>query len=550
MTSPLRTLIAAERQRQRGGLALAALCAAAVTTSSVLLLGLSGWFITGAALAGLAGPVAASAFNFMLPAVGIRLLAIVRTGGRYAERVVGHDAALRALARLRPALFRAILAAPPATALAMTVGDASMRMVQDVDAVEARFVRRSTPWAAAAAVAAGMALLVPAGTAAAGATLGLVGLVGLTILAAWSLSALGREQGRAVQQANAKLKQEYATLAAAAAELRAYGLGDWAAGRIAEHGAGLLDAQARATAWGGWSALLQGLAPGAAAIAALALSVQTTLPLAALAALGAAMTLEGLAGFIRGFEVRGSLAESEARLEAALAVPPPAAPAVSVMRHPPRIILADPAAVLSPGMIVGLTGPSGSGKTTLLERLVGLRSHGGGRIELGGLDIAGFTLALLRQCFAYAPQDAALLAGTVRDNLLLACPRGEEDAMLWQALQDAALDDRVRALPDGLDSWVGENGARLSGGERRRLGLARAYLRPAPWLLLDEPTAGLDAATEALVVSRLRARLSRLGQGALIVSQRAPPLTICDRVLSLGAGQSHDAMRNRGACGT
>jgi len=547
MTSPLRTLIAAERHRQRGGLALAALCAAAVTTSSVLLLGLSGWFITGAALAGLAGPVAASAFNFMLPAVGIRLLAIVRTGGRYAERVVGHDAALRALARLRPTLFRAILAAPAATALAMTVGDASMRMVQDVDAVEARFVRRSAPWAAIAAVVAGMALLVPAGTAAAGAPLG---VVVLTILAAWSLSALGREQGRAVQRANAKLKQEYATLAAAAAELRAYGLGDWAAGRIAGHGTGLLDAQARATAWGGWSALLQGLAPGVAAIAALTLSAQTTLPMAALAALGAAMTVEGIAGFIRGFEVRGSLAESEARLEAVLAVPEPAAPAASVMRHPPRITLAVPAAVLAPGTIVGLTGPSGSGKTTLLERLVGLRSQGGGRIELGGVDIAGVTPALLRQCFAYAPQDAALLAGTVRDNLLLACPGGEEDAMLWRALQDAALEDRVRALPNGLDSWVGENGAKLSGGERRRLGLARAYLRPAPWLLLDEPTAGLDAATEVLVVSRLQARLSWLGQGALIVSHRAMPLTICERVLSLGADQRAAAMRNRGASGT
>jgi len=547
MKSPLRTLIAAERQRQRGGLALAALCAAAVTTSSVLLLGLSGWFITGAALAGLAGPVAASAFNFMLPAVGIRLLAIVRTGGRYAERVVGHDAALRALARLRPALFRAILAAPPATALAMTVGDASMRMVQDVDAVEARFVRRSAPWAAVAAVAAGMALLLPAGRAAAGATLG---LVGLTVLAAWSLSALGRKQGRAVQQANARLKQEYATFAAAAAELRAYGLVDWAAGRIAGHGAGLLDAQARATAWGGWSALLQGLAPGVAAIVVLALSAQTSLPMAALAALGAAMTLEGIAGFIRGFEVRGSLAESEARLEAVLAVPAPAAPVVSILRHPPRITLADPTAVLQPGTIIGLTGPSGSGKTTLLERLVGLRPHGGCRIELGGVAIAGVAPALLRQCFAYAPQDAALLAGTVRDNLLLACPRGEEDAVLWQALRDAALDDRVRALPEGLDSWVGENGARLSGGERRRLGLARAYLRPAPWLLLDEPTAGLDAATEALVVSRLRARLSRLGQGALIVSHRPVPLTICERVLSLGAGQSDGALRNRGASGT
>lgn len=546
MRSPLQRLIAAERRRQSGRLALAAFCAAAVTMSSVLLLGLSGWFITGAALAGLAGPAIASAFNYMLPAVGIRLLAIIRTGGRYAERVVGHDAALRALARLRPALFRAILSAPARTALAMTVGDASMRMVQDVDAVEARFVRRSAPWAAWASILAGMALLVPAGLPAAGATLG---IVAITILVAWALSALGREQGRAVQRANASLKREYAALAAAAAELRAYGLCDWAAGRIAEQGAGLLSAQAKATAWSGWFALLLGSTPGIAAMAVLALSIRTALPMAALAALGAAMTVDGIAAFIRGFEVRGSLAESEARLDAVLTTPSPAAPAVSIMSHPPQIVLAEPAAVLAPGMVVGLTGPSGGGKTTVLERLVGLQSLDGGRIELGGVDIGNLAPALLRRCFAYAPQDAALMAGTVRDNLLLACPDGEDETLLWAALCDAALDERVRALPAGLDSWVGENGAALSGGERRRLGLARAYLRPAPWLLLDEPTAGLDVATEALVVRRLSVRLARLGQGAVIVSHRPAPLAICERVLHVGAGQKDRALQSRAAVG-
>ena len=115
--SPLRAILGAECRRQRPRLLLAGFLAALVAAASVTLLGLSGWFITAAALAGLGGPAVAQGFNYMLPSAAIRLLAILRTGGRYGERLVGHDAALRALARLRPALFRALAASPPALSL-------------------------------------------------------------------------------------------------------------------------------------------------------------------------------------------------------------------------------------------------------------------------------------------------------------------------------------------------------------------------------------------------------------------------------------------------
>jgi ATP-binding cassette, subfamily C, bacterial CydC len=524
MRTSIHALIAVERRRQRGKLAIAALSAAVVTASSVLLLGLSGWFIGGAAVAGLGGPAVVYAFNYMLPAVAIRLLAILRTGGRYAERVVGHEAAFRALARLRPALFRAIVAAPAVTALKLTVGDASMRMVQDVDAVEARFVRLSAPWGAAASFIGGMALLSCVGIVPACATML---ILGLALLTAWALSMLSETCGRAVQRANRSLKQEYTMAIVAAAELRAYGLGDWAAARVAEEGEALLDAQARATAWGGYSALLQATAPGLAAVVALALSVNASLPFAALAALAAAMTVDGASAVLRGFEVRGSLAESEARLDEILQAPTVLEHSAVPMRFPPDITLSFPAAVVPAGTILGVTGTSGSGKSTLLERLVGLRTEADVPIGVGGVDIGALEPALLRRCFAYAPQDAALLAGTVRDNLLLACPAPASDELLWEALHDAALDGRILSLPAKLDSWIGENGAVLSGGERRRLSLARSYLRQAPWLLLDEPTAGLDLATETVVIERLRRRLARTGQGAILVSHRPAPLAIC-----------------------
>ena len=125
------------------------------------------------------------------------------------------------------------------------------------------------------------------------------------------------------------------------------------------------------------------------------------------------------------------------------------------------------------------------------------------------------------------------MTGTVAENLRLAAPQAD-DAALWDALADAQLDARVRRLPEGLATWIGDGGEVLSGGERRRLSLARAYLRPAPWLLLDEPTEGLDRGTEAELVAALDRRLSRTGQGVVIVSHRPAPLTLCQELIDVG----------------
>jgi ATP-binding cassette subfamily C protein CydC len=158
---------------------------------------------------------------------------------------------------------------------------------------------------------------------------------------------------------------------------------------------------------------------------------------------------------------------------------------------------------------------------------VGLRPSTEGRIGVGEVDIVDLHLQALRATFAYAPQEVQLITGSVRDNLLLADGTAN-DGDLWAVLHDAGLDDRIRANAAGLDHWIGDDGQRLSGGERRRLALARALLRPAPWLLLDEPTEGLDRRTEALVIQRLQRRLSRTGQGLVLVSHRPAALALAD----------------------
>ena len=525
MTSPIADLIRVQRRRHAGGLALAALSAAVAAGAAVLLLGLSGWFLTGAALAGGVGLAAAQGFNILLPSAGIRLLAILRTGGRYLERLAGHAAAFRALAAIRPALFAALAAAPPAEALALSRGEASARLVQDVDAIETRFVRLSAPWGAAAAAACGLTLAALAGPAACAvvAVAMALSLWGGRRLAHRLTAAVGGE----IQAATGALKDVLAAAAAAAPELRVYGAEGRAMAEIASRGATLDGLRSRLVAAQGWGMAYQGLILGLAVMLVLLTARDAAPAVAALAALAVTMALDGIAPLVRAREQDAAADAAAARLDPILAHAP--GPGAAAPRGPGVLGLGR--LNLSPGARLVVLGASGSGKTTLLEQLLALRASPVGRLSLDGRDLAGLEPAEVRAAFAYAPQDAAQLAGSVRDNLLLAGPA--DDAALWSALADAALDARVRALPAGLDSWIGEAGERLSGGERRRLSLARALLRDAPWLLLDEPTEGLDAVTEALVVTRLAARLDRTGQGLVLVSHRRAPQDLCDQSLAI-----------------
>ncbi len=527
----LARMVAGECRRQRGRFWGAALFAAVAAGASVALLGLSGWFITASSEAGIAGTAAAAAFNALLPSAGIRLLAILRTGCRYGERVVGHDAALRAMSHLRPALFRALAAAPASQAMAWAAGDATARLVQDVGEMETALVQRAPLCGAAMAGASGVGLMLIAGPRPAAA---LTAILAAVLIAARLLAARLDQHGRGIPSAQGSLRAEVAAVLAAAPELRAYGLEAWAAERVRDRSAALLAVQSRVTAGSGAHDLVLATGSGVAVFGALLLAWPGGPALAALAALGAAASVEGFGAVLRVLQHRGRLQAAQHRLDVlvgpARATGPRSSPAGAELGLPGL------ATRFRRGQIVGITGPSGCGKTTLLETLMALRPALPRAISIGGMDLAGVDVRSARRMFALAPQEAGLLAGTVRENLLLADPAAAEP-VLWGALHDAVLDERVRALPQGLDTWIGENGMNLSGGERRRLVLARAYVRNAPWLLLDEPTEGLDAASETAVVRRLQARLASRRQGALIVSHRNEPLRICDVTITMAAGQ-------------
>ncbi|WP_369061674.1 ATP-binding cassette domain-containing protein [Caulobacter sp. 73W] len=458
MTKAINQLIAQEKRRQAGRLWFAGISAVVAAVAAVVLLGLSGWFITGAAMAGVAGLAAAHMFNFLLPSAMIRLLAILRTAFRYLERLQGHQAALGALAAIRPRLFAGLAAAPPKEALSYSAGEASARFIQDVDAIEGMFIRQSAHVAAAASLVAGVALTALAGWAAA---LVLILFAAVAAMAAVRTSRRA-SAGPAVasREAVGRLKDVVAHIASAAPELRCYGLESWAADRIAVEDEHLTQARRGLARLLGASALVQAALTGAAAASVLIVAHQAPAPLAALAVLAAAMTMEGVQALVKSLEQDSDARAAAARLE-------------PVLRHAPSspnrqwldpfLHLSDAGISLKPGSRLGVSGPSGVGKTTLLEQLLALRAPPRGAVMLGGVELADLDPQAARSAFAYAAQDPMLLTGTVRENLRLADPKAD-DAALWSALNDAGLDERVRRLPSGLDTWLGEGAGQLSGG--------------------------------------------------------------------------------------
>jgi ATP-binding cassette subfamily C protein CydC len=526
-TGRIGALIAGQRRAQRRRLAVAAAAGGVVAASAVGLLGLSGWFIAGAALAGSAGGTVLQAFNYLTPSAIVRLLAILRTGARYAERVAGHDAALHALARLRPEVFASFAKGRPGAVLRVSAGEVSSRLVQDIDALQILFIRLSAPWAL------GTGVTVAAGLAWLAHPLAGVTTVLFMTAAAVANGLLGQRlagpAGREIQRMGGAFRARLAALEAAAPELKAYGLAGWAAHEVETAATPLDRATVRLNEAGGWMAASQAAITGLATAAAIVAAHGAATPMIALAALSAVTGVEAAGALAAAFRLGGAAQEAVARLEQL--TPDPARVSGARPRGVGLTTALTGETALPPARLA-IVGPSGSGKTTLIERLIGLREPVEGDWRIGDVDLPDMAGGAAPPLFAYAAQDVRLLDGSVRDNLKLASAEAS-DALLWAALEDAALADRVRAAPLGLDMAVGANGLKLSGGERRRLGLARAYLRPAPWLVLDEPTEGLDAATEAQVLERLDRRLRGKGQGLILISHRLAPVRLCERVIRI-----------------
>ncbi|WP_157218067.1 ATP-binding cassette domain-containing protein [Flavisphingomonas formosensis] len=506
----------------------ATLCAAATAVSGTLLLGLAGWFIAGAAIAGVAGIAAVQGFNYLLPSAGIRLLAILRTLGRYGERLLGHRAALLVLADLRVALFEQLVRRPLGAG-ERTSGEAAALLIQDVQAIEDRFVRAPAQAAALCGIGAALLLTLLAGTAA---TIALAAILAATAAAAWTAARRWLPGPAAdVQRQIAELKHELVEYAAASPEIAAYGLTASINAGLAEQAA-RLDAARLAFARGEARLAALGLAASGIAMAAVIALSHGSLPITLLAVLAAAGASEALGALIRSFGRDAVIAAGLARLEQLAQAndrkqAAPARPAGERLTLP-----GTPQVTLAAGERLAITGRSGIGKTRLVETLAGWRDTPDPALLIDGQPLDAWPPEARRSLFALSPQNAAMIGGTIADNLRLARP-GLAGEALWRALEAACLAEEVRAMPDGLSTWIGDSGARLSGGQRKRLSIARALLAGRRWLLLDEPSEGLDPETEAELCRRLALWLDAEGCGLILVTHRPAMLPLAATQLQM-----------------
>ncbi|MBV6807924.1 thiol reductant ABC exporter subunit CydC [Xanthomonas euvesicatoria] len=531
-------------------LLLSAVLVLVTMLAGVGLLGLSGSFLTAAALAGVAGMGAG--FNFFSPSAGIRALTFARILSRYGEKLIGHDATLRIARDLRVWFFRRALPLAPGRLSATRTGDLLARLMSDIGEVDGLSVRALAPLAALlgiwlGGVAAAALIYLPAAC--------LLLVLGVLIggLVPWQVARGGaqREQLRA-QQRTALRTQAFEGLEGAADLAAVDAQGAWLqrsdAAAAAVTGGDRIQRRRLITGnllhalCGGLGlASMLWLALGAAERGLIAAELAAGLVFLTMALLevwaGAGLALQALQS------ARVAAGRLQAIVDQAPSVSDPAH-AIDVPRtgtlQLQQVSFAWPGSVrpvlhaldltLAPGERIAISGDSGSGKSTVLALLLRLWDPQAGQLRYAGIDLRHLAQAQWHQRIAWLPQNAPVFAGSVRDNLLIG-DAAADDAALWQVLQQVRLGAWASAN-DGLDTWVGENGATLSAGQARRLALARALLRDAPILLLDEPTDGLDVDTAHALLVDLAAAL---GERSLVM--------ITHDALPPGVVQRHYRMR-------
>jgi len=532
-----------------GGLGLSV----ATLTGSLGLLGLSGGFLTATGLAGLV-PETAQLYNVVIPAGGIRLFALVRTAGRWSERVINHEATFRLLGQLRVWLYRRFSRLSPRQLGLWHGAEVLNRLTRDVDLLDNLFIRLLAPIAAATVVMGCLTAVVwalapsAAWVAAALSVTGLVVVPAAVYLTARTLSPRLVERNEDLRRVLLDLVEglEDSFLHRPAWEAQRRAVHEADALRIADQvtvqrrgsaARAVLVALIGLAAWGVVGLIASAPGPGLDGPWFVALTLLVLGTGEALLGLPAAwIELPGTENAARRLSELADQTPAPAFVDAM----DPAGPldlvleAVGFEYNADEVVLESVTVAWPLGTHVALVGPSGEGKTTLVRLLTRLEDPTRGRVVLGGRNLREWDETSLRSAVACSMQDPWTFTATVAENLRLAAPEATDEDLL-RVLALVGLDGQVTAWPLGLNTAVDEGGQSLSGGQRRRLAVARALLRKAPITVLDEPTEGLEAEAALALVGSIRSELA--GRTLVWVTHRPQGLDGFAQVLRLTRGR-------------
>ena len=551
-----------------GWMVLGALCSLLTVLANMGLMAVAGWFLTAMAIAGAAGTL----MNYLLPAAVIRLFAIVRTGGRYLERVTTHEATFRLLSELRVWFYEHVEPLAPARLQPYRGADLLGRIQSDIDTVHHAYLRIAAPTLVALVAVSVVAVVL-------GHYSGWVALVALLFLLLTgaaipiAVRSAGERPGNVLVESRAALRSALVDTVQGMGELSVYGAAQRQARAVSALARTVSVQQMHLSRLAGLSEGAVGLCAGIAMWTTLLISIsllghgrlQTAeLPFVVLLTLA---SFEAVGPLPVAFHRLGETLAAARRIFELVDMPPQIAPVATPSPHPRDFSLAmrgvrlryDARTAwaldgidldLRPGTRVAILGATGAGKSSIVRVALRFWEYQEGEIRLGGHDLRSYHPEDARRLMAVVSQDTHLFNATIRDNLLLAAPGADEQALVC-ATRAAQIHDFVAALPDGYDTWVGEAGVRLSAGQARRVAIARALLKNAPILLLDEPTENLDPQTERGVLEAIDRLMA--GRSVLLITHkpalledRADEILVLERGRIVERGTHADLMRRSG----